>query len=432
LLSDEGIIYMKVLVIGSGGREHALVKKISQSKKLSKLFVAPGNAGMQDLAEVINIKADEIEKLADFAKENEVDLTIVGPEAPLVKGIVDLFEERNLKIFGPNKKAASLEASKIFTKDLCKKYNIPTADYMVFDDSKKAKRYIDKCNKPQVIKADGLAAGKGVVVAADKEEAKAAIDLMMEEKAFGDAAKKVTIEERLYGEEASILVLCDGEHICPLATSQDHKQIYDEDRGPNTGGMGAYSPAPIIDDGLYEDIMRDIIRPTIYALKEEGINYKGVLYAGLMMTESGPQLLEYNVRFGDPETQAILTRIESDFLVALEAAVDGKLDEVEIKWDERSCICVVIASGGYPGNYEKGIEIKGLKKAGKQKNVIVYHAGTKKENEKIYTNGGRVLGVTALGEDITQAIDRAYKAIEYIHFDKMYYRKDIGHKAVGK
>lgn len=423
---------MKVLVIGSGGREHALVKKISQSKKLSKLFVAPGNAGMQDLAEVINIKADEIEKLADFAKENEVDLTIVGPEAPLVKGIVDLFEERNLKIFGPNKKAASLEASKIFTKDLCKKYNIPTADYMVFDDSKKAKRYIDKCNKPQVIKADGLAAGKGVVVAADKEEAKAAIDLMMEEKAFGDAAKKVTIEERLYGEEASILVLCDGEHICPLATSQDHKQIYDEDRGPNTGGMGAYSPAPIIDDGLYEDIMRDIIRPTIYALKEEGINYKGVLYAGLMMTESGPQLLEYNVRFGDPETQAILTRIESDFLVALEAAVDGKLDEVEIKWDERSCICVVIASGGYPGNYEKGIEIKGLKKAGKQKNVIVYHAGTKKENEKIYTNGGRVLGVTALGEDITQAIDRAYKAIEYIHFDKMYYRKDIGHKAVGK
>lgn len=423
---------MKVLVIGSGGREHALVKKISQSKKLSKLFVAPGNAGMQDLAEVINIKADEIEKLADFAKENEVDLTIVGPEDPLVKGIVDLFEERNLKIFGPNKKAASLEASKIFTKDLCKKYNIPTADYMVFDDSKKAKRYIDKCDKPQVIKADGLAAGKGVVVAADKEEAKAAIDLMMEEKAFGDAAKKVTIEERLYGEEASILVLCDGEHICPLATSQDHKQIYDEDRGPNTGGMGAYSPAPIIDDGLYEDIMRDIIRPTIYALKEEGINYKGVLYAGLMMTESGPQLLEYNVRFGDPETQAILTRIESDFLVALEAAVDGKLDEVEIKWDERSCICVVIASGGYPGNYEKGIEIKGLKKAGKQKNVIVYHAGTKKENEKIYTNGGRVLGVTALGEDITQAIDRAYKAIEYIHFDKMYYRKDIGHKAVGK
>ena len=421
---------MKVLIIGSGGREHALVKKISQSKKLSKLFVAPGNGGMQGLAEVVDIKADEIEKLANFAQENEIDLTIVGPEAPLVMGIVDLFEERNLKIFGPNKKASSLEASKVFTKDLCKKYNIPSAHYMVFDDPKKAKSYIDKCDKPQVIKADGLAAGKGVVVATDKEEAKAAIDLMMEEKVFGDAAKRVTVEERLYGEEASILVLCDGNHICPLATSQDHKQIYDEDRGPNTGGMGAYSPAPIIDDNLYEDIMRDIIRPTIYALKEEGINYKGVLYAGLMMTESGPQLLEYNVRFGDPETQAILTRIESDFLEALEAVVEGKLDEVEIRWDKRSCICVVIASGGYPGNYEKGKEITGLDKANKQKDVIVYHAGTKREDKKIYTNGGRVLGVTAIGDDITQAIDKAYKAIEFVSFDKMYYRKDIGHKAV--
>ena len=423
---------MKVLVIGSGGREHALVKKISQSKKLSKLYVAPGNGGMQGLAEIVNIKADEIEKLADFAQENEIDLTIVGPEAPLVKGIVDLFEERNLKIFGPNKKASSLEASKVFTKDLCKKYNIPSAGYMVFDDPKKAKSYIDKCDKPQVIKADGLAAGKGVVVAADKEEAKAAIDLMMEDKVFGDAAKRVTVEERLYGEEASILVLCDGDHICPLATSQDHKQIYDEDRGPNTGGMGAYSPAPIINDSLYEDIMRDIIRPTIYALKEEGINYKGVLYAGLMMTENGPQLLEYNVRFGDPETQAILSRIESDFLEALEAVVEGKLDEVEIKWDKRSCICVVIASGGYPGSYEKGKEITGLDRAGKQKDVIVYHAGTKREDKKIYTNGGRVLGVTALGDDITQAIDKAYKAIELISFDSMYYRKDIGRKAVGR
>jgi len=302
----------------------------------------------------------------------------------------------------------------------------------VFDDSKKAKSYIDKCDKPQVIKADGLAAGKGVVVAADKEEAKAAIDLMMEDKVFGDAAKRVTVEERLYGEEASILVLCDGDHICPLATSQDHKQIYDEDRGPNTGGMGAYSPAPIINDSLYEDIMRDIIRPTIYALKEEGINYKGVLYAGLMMTENGPQLLEYNVRFGDPETQAILSRIESDFLEALEAVVEGKLDEVEIKWDKRSCICVVIASGGYPGSYEKGKEITGLDRAGKQKDVIVYHAGTKREDKKIYTNGGRVLGVTALGDDITQAIDKAYKAIELISFDSMYYRKDIGRKAVGR
>ncbi len=423
---------MKVLVVGSGGREHALVEKISQSRKLSKIYVAPGNGGIEDIAEVVNIKADEIEKLADFAAENEIDLTIVGPEAPLVKGVVDLFQERNLRIFGPNKKAASLEASKVFTKELCRKYNIPTAGYMVFDDPKKAKAYIDKCDKPQVVKADGLAAGKGVVVAADRCEAKKAVDLMMQDKAFGDAGKRITVEERLYGEEVSILVLCDGDNICPLATSQDHKQIYDEDRGPNTGGMGAYSPAPIIDDGLYDEIMRDIIRPTINALKEEGINYKGVLYAGLMMTDDGPRLLEYNVRFGDPETQAVLTRIESDFLEALEATVDGKLDEIEIKWDKRSCICVVIASGGYPGSYEKGKEITGLNKAAKQKDVIVYHAGTKKESNKFYTSGGRVLGVTALGDDIAQAIDKAYKAVELIFFDKMYYRKDIGRKAVSR
>ncbi len=423
---------MKVLVVGSGGREHALVKKISQSRKLSKIYVAPGNGGIEDIAEVVNIKADEIEKLADFAAENEIDLTIVGPEAPLVEGIVDLFCEKNLKIFGPNKKAASLEASKVFTKELCKKYNIPTADYMVFDDPKKAKAYIDKCDKPQVIKADGLAAGKGVVVAADKCQAKEAVDLMMHDRAFGDAGKRITVEERLYGEEVSILVLCDGDNICPLASSQDHKQIYDEDRGPNTGGMGAYSPAPIINDALYNEIMRDIIRPTIYALKEEGINYKGVLYAGLMMTNDGFQLLEYNVRFGDPETQAVLPRIESDFLEALEATVDGKLDEIKIKWDKRSCICVVIASGGYPGCYEKGKEITGLNKAAKQKDVIIYHAGTKKESNKFYTSGGRVLGVTALGDNITQAINNAYKAVELISFDKMYYRKDIGCKAVGK
>ena len=272
---------MKVLVIGSGGREHALVKKISESRKVSKIYAAPGNGGIADLAELVAIKADDIEKLADFAQEKEIDLTIVGPEAPLVKGIVDLFKERNLKIFGPDKKAAALEASKVFTKELCKKYNIPTASYEVFDDAKKAKTYIDKCDKPQVIKADGLAAGKGVVVAADKIEAKEAIDLMLEDKAFGEAGKKITIEERLYGEEASILVLCDGRNIYSLATSQDHKQIYDEDRGPNTGGMGAYSPAPVIDDSLYEKVIKEIIRPTIYALEQEGIIYKGVLYAGI-------------------------------------------------------------------------------------------------------------------------------------------------------
>jgi phosphoribosylamine--glycine ligase len=420
---------MKVLIIGSGGREHALARKISESKKLSKLYVAPGNGGISEIAELIDIKAEEIEKLADFAQDNEIDLTVVGPEAPLVKGIVDLFESRNLKIFGPNQAAASLEASKVFTKDLCKKYDIPTADYQVFDDAEKAKAYIDKCDKPQVIKADGLAAGKGVVVASNRCEAKEAIDLIMRDKAFGEAGKRVTIEERLYGQEASILVLCDGEDICPLATSQDHKQIYDEDRGPNTGGMGAYSPAPVINDDLYQQVLSKIIRPSIYALKEEGINYKGVLYAGLMLTEKGPMLLEYNVRFGDPETQAVLTRVKNDFLEAIEAIVDGKLSEIEMKWDARNCLCVVLASGGYPGKYEKGKEIEGLKKANKEKDIFVYHAGTKKEDNKYYTNGGRVLGVTALGEDINKAIDKAYKAVELISFDNMYYRKDIGHKA---
>lgn len=421
---------MKVLIVGSGGREHALAKKISESKKLSKLYVAPGNGGISEIAELIDIKADEIEKLADFACSNEIDLTVVGPEAPLVKGIVDLFESRNLKIFGPNQAAASLEASKVFTKDLCRKYNIPTADYQVFNDVKKAKAYIDKCDKPQVIKADGLAAGKGVVVASNRCEAKKAIDLIMCDKAFGEAGQKVTIEERLYGQEASILVLCDGEDICPLATSQDHKQIYDEDRGPNTGGMGAYSPAPVINDDLYQQVLSKIIRPSIYALKEEGINYRGVLYAGLMLSEKGPMLLEYNVRFGDPETQAVLTRVKNDFLEVIEAIVDGRLSEVEMKWDERDCLCVVLASGGYPGKYEKGKEIKGLKKANKEKDVFVYHAGTKKETDKFYTNGGRVLGVTALGEDINKAIDKAYKAVELISFDNMYFRKDIGRKAL--
>jgi phosphoribosylamine--glycine ligase len=420
---------MKVLIIGSGGREHALARKISESKKLSKLYVAPGNGGISEIAELIDIKAEEIEKLADFAQDNEIDLTVVGPEAPLVKGIVDLFESRNLKIFGPNQAAASLEASKVFTKDLCKKYDIPTADYQVFDDAEKAKAYIDKCDKPQVIKADGLAAGKGVVVASNRCEAKEAIDLIMRDKAFGEAGKRVTIEERLYGQEASILVLCDGEDICPLATSQDHKQIYDEDRGPNTGGMGAYSPAPVINDDLYQQVLSKIIRPSVYALKEEGINYKGVLYAGLMLTEKGPMLLEYNVRFGDPETQAVLTRVKNDFLEAIEAIVDGKLSEIEMEWDARNCLCVVLASGGYPGKYEKGKEIEGLKKANKEKDIFVYHAGTKKEDNKYYTSGGRVLGVTALGEDINKAIDKAYKAVELISFDNMYYRKDIGHKA---
>ncbi|MCK5306401.1 MAG: phosphoribosylamine--glycine ligase [Candidatus Omnitrophica bacterium] len=421
---------MKILVVGSGGREHAIIKKISESPRVKEIYAAPGNGGIADIATLVDIKADEIEKLACFVYERGIDLTIVGPEAPLAEGITEAFEERHLRIFGPSKEASRLEASKIFTKEICKKYNIPTAGFEVFDEPQKAMDYIERAEKPQVVKADGLAGGKGVVVAGDKVEAKEAVRAMMIEKQFGDAGLKVMIEERLYGEEASILVLSDGENIYPLASSQDHKQIYDEDRGPNTGGMGAYSPAPIITDTMYQRIIAEIITPTVFAMKEEGCPYKGVLYAGVMITEEGPMLLEYNVRFGDPETQAVLPRMKSDLIEAIEAVIDGRLNELKVEWDERSCVCVVLASGGYPAGYEKGKTISGLDKVKKLKDIAVYHAGTKKEDGKVYTSGGRVLGVTALDKDITGAIDKVYKAIKLISFDKMYYRTDIGQKAV--
>ncbi|MCK4518624.1 MAG: phosphoribosylamine--glycine ligase [Candidatus Omnitrophica bacterium] len=421
---------MKILVVGSGGREHAIIKKISESPRVKEIYAAPGNGGISDIAMLVDIKADEIEKLAYFAYENGIDLTIVGPEAPLVKGITEAFEKRYLKIFAPSKEASRLEASKIFTKEICKKYNIPTAGFEVFDEPQKAMDYIERAEKPQVVKANGLAGGKGVVVAGDKEEAKEAVRAMMIEKRFGDAGLKIMIEERLYGEEASILVLSDGENIYPLASSQDHKQIYDEDRGPNTGGMGAYSPAPVITDTMYQRIIAEIITPTIFAMKEESCPYKGVLYAGVMITEEGPMLLEYNIRFGDPETQAVLPRMKSDLIEAIEAVIDGRLNELKVEWDERSCVCVVLASGGYPADYEKGKEISGLDKVKKLKDIAVYHAGTKKEDGKVYTSGGRVLGVTALDKDISGAIDKAYEAIKLISFDKMYYRTDIGQKAV--
>jgi len=421
---------VKILVVGSGGREHTLVWKLAQSPKVNKIYVAPGNGGIEGLAEIVDIKVDDIEGLAAFVQNNAIDLTIVGPELPLVRGIVDVFTKKNLRIFGPTKEASRLEGSKVFTKEICRKYDIPTSNFEIFDNPKEAKDYIDKTDKSQVIKADGLAAGKGVIVTKDKEEAREAVELIMVDKKFGKAGERIVIEERLYGGEVSILVFSDGENILPLASSQDHKQIYDGDKGPNTGGMGAYSPAPVITDDIFKEIIDKIMKPAIYGMQKEGYPYRGVLYAGLMLTDEGPKLLEFNVRFGDPESQAIFPRLKGDLVEAIEATIDGRLDKVKLEWDERPCVCVVMASGGYPGSYEKGKEIFGLEKTKDLKDIVIFHAGTRKEDNRILTNGGRVLGVTGLGNDIREAVDKTYSAINLISFDNMYYRKDIGKKAL--
>lgn len=424
---------MKILVIGSGGREHALVWKLAQSKHVGKIFCAPGNGGISDIAECINIKADDIEGLLDFAKREKIDLTVVGPEIPLSMGIVDEFRKYGLKAFGPGKKAAQLEASKIFAKEFMARHKIPTADFKIFDSSQEAIKYIEARGAACVIKADGLAQGKGVVVAKDTEEARQAVLSMMEDRVFGVAGERIIIEECLEGEEASILVITDGKEVIPLASSQDHKRVFDADKGPNTGGMGAYSPAPVVSDSLFKEILDSVIYRAILGLNKEGIEYKGVLYAGIMITASGPKVLEFNVRFGDPETQAILPRIKSDLAeVMLAVAGPGisRLGIDNLEWRDSPCICVVLASGGYPGDYEKGKEISGLGEAGRLKDVVVFHAGTKKASGKYYTNGGRVLGVTALGRTIKDAGDRAYSAAEKIKFDGMHYRKDIGSRAM--
>lgn len=425
---------MKILVVGSGGREHALVWKIAQSKLCSKIFCAPGNGGIADLAECIDIKADDAAGLLEFARREKIDFTVVGPEVSLAAGIVDEFRKYKLKIFGPEKKAAQLEASKVFAKELMAKYNVPTAGFKVFDNAAEAKKYIEKNGAPCVVKADGLAAGKGVVVAKTVDEAKLAVDSMMQEKIFGEAGSRVIIEECLEGQEASIFVLTDSKEAVPLASAQDHKRIFDNDSGPNTGGMGAYSPAPIVTPALFKEIIDKIINRTINGLVSEGIDYRGVLYAGVMLTKDGPKTLEFNVRFGDPETEAILPRINSDLLEVMLATSDGNLAKViksgGIIWDDRACVCVVCASKGYPGDYEKGKEISGLKAAAEMKDIVVFHAGTKKQAEKIITNGGRVLAVTGLGRTIKEAISLSYQAVEKIHFDGMQYRKDIGRRAL--
>lgn len=423
---------MRALVIGSGGREHALVWKLAQSKHIDKIYCAPGNGGIRDMAECVDIKAEDIEGLLDFSLNKKIELAVVGPEAPLAMGIVDKFNVKGVRIFGPTKAAAQIESSKVFMKTLMRKYGIPTADFEVFTSSAPAKDYISGLDGKFVVKADGLAAGKGVFVCAAKEEGLSAIDAIMKKKVFKDAGNKVIIEECLEGEEASIIALTDGEDAVPLSSAQDHKRVYDEDKGPNTGGMGAYSPAPAVSSEILGGIMKDIIDPAIGAMLKEGIQYKGALYAGVMLTDSGPKVLEFNCRFGDPETQAILPRLKNDLLDLIDASIDDEADLLSLEWDARPCVSVVVASGGYPGEYKTGFEIEGLEGLKRSKDVYVFHAGTRKAGDKIVTSGGRVLNVTALGTDIKDAIDRCYNAVNLIEFEGMHFRRDIGYRALKK
>lgn len=416
---------MKVLVVGGGGREHALVWKIAQSPKVKQIYCAPGNAGIAKLATCVDISAENIKELVDFAESNKIDLTVVGPEAPLVAGIVDEFEKRGMRIFGPNKLAAQIEGSKVFSKELMKKYDIPTAAYEVFDNSDDALNYIEKAKLPLVLKANGLAAGKGVIIAMNKEEAISGLNKLMTEKAFGEAGSTVVIEEYMEGPEVTVLSFCDGQKAVPMVSSRDHKRAYDNDQGPNTGGMGAVSPAPAYTKEIQEVVEKDIIQKTIEAMAKEGVPYKGVLYTGLMLTSEGPKVLEYNCRFGDPEAQIVIPRLETDIVEIMEAILDDRLDDINIKWTDKKSACVVMASGGYPGHYEKGKEITGLEEAEKQ-GKIVFHAGTEYRNGKIVTAGGRVLCVTALGDTLEDALKKAYECVKYINFEGAHYRKDIG------
>ncbi len=421
---------MKILIVGSGGREHTLAWKIAQSPKVKQIFCAPGNAGIAKIAECIDIKADDSENLAAFAQKEAVDLTVVGPEAPLSSGIVDLFEKKGLRIFGPSQKAAQIEASKSFAKKIMLKYKIPTAMGKTFTASQKAVAYIRTMTPPIVVKADGLAAGKGVLVCKTKQEAEQAVKMMLEDKAFGNAGKKVLIEECLTGEEASFIAFTDGTNVLPLPTSQDHKTIYDNDEGPNTGGMGAYSPAPVVDGTIHDKIMNQVMKPMVKAMAAEGAPYKGVLYAGLMIDRDRVNVVEFNARFGDPEAQPLLMRLSSDIVDIMEAVVDSRLDQCFIEVDKRPAVCVVMASDGYPGTYKKGMPISGLESAARMKDVMVFHAGTALENGKIVASGGRVLGVTALGDTIQKAIAKAYLAVSKISWKGSCHRTDIGQKAV--
>jgi phosphoribosylamine--glycine ligase len=421
---------MKVLVIGGGGREHALVWKISQSPRVSKIYCAPGSAGIGQLAELVAIRPEQIEQLADFATTEKIDLTVVGPELPLTLGITDVFESRGLRIFGPNKAAAQLEGSKAFAKKILDENNIATAAFGTFANAASAKAYLARHEPPYVIKADGLAAGKGVLICANREEAEAAIEEILVRKAFGVAGKKVVIEDFLVGEEASFMVLTDGEHILPLASSQDHKRVFDKDEGPNTGGMGAYSPAPVITAELHDRILREVFMRLLAGLKKKGIGYRGVIYAGLMITKDGPKVLEFNARFGDPECQPVMMRLKSDLVPLLEAVIEEKLDQVQADWYQEPAVCVVLCAGGYPGAYGKGKEIQGLERLKNWQNGFVFHAGTAVDGGRWITSGGRVLGVTARGKKIVDAVQEVYRAVREISWDGMHYRKDIAHRAL--
>ncbi|MGQ9645907.1 MAG: phosphoribosylamine--glycine ligase [Thermodesulfobacteriota bacterium] len=421
---------MKVLVVGGGGREHALVWKIAQSPEVSRVYCAPGNAGISQQASLVPIKANDLNGLLNFASQEKIDLTVVGPEEPLTKGIVDLFESNGLTIFGASRKAAELEGSKAFAKEMMKKYRVPTSFYEIFDDPEKAKDYIRRQGAPIVVKADGLAAGKGVIVCKSIEEAVRSIDQIMVERIFGEAGNRVVIEEYLVGEEASYIAFTDGKAILPMASSQDHKQVFDGDQGPNTGGMGAYSPAPVVTNEVHQEIIEKILRPIIQGMNEEGRPYKGVLYAGLMIHGGHPKVLEFNARFGDPETQPVLVRMKSDIIPILKACIEGNLSRHRIEWDSRAAVCVVMVSKGYPGDYEKGKWVSGLDEVSQMEDIFVFHAGTALKDGQIATSGGRVLGVTGLGKDIPKAIERAYQAVQKISWEGVHYRTDIGQKAL--
>ena len=422
---------MKILLVGGGGREHSLAWKITQSPLVDELVCAPGNAGIEEIARCADVAADDISGLLKLAKKEKVDLTVVGPEMALTLGIVDAFHDEGLKVFGPHRDAAQLEGSKSFSKDLMKHNNIPTAFFSTFTDPEDARRYIQEVGAPIVVKADGLCGGKGVIVCSTVEEALDSVNLMMINQSFGDAGAKVVVEECLQGEEASYLVFTDGKNLLPMPTSQDHKPVLDGDKGPNTGGMGAYSPAPLVTEALEKQILEEVMEPTIRAMAEAGTPYRGVLYAGLMIEDDRVKVLEFNCRFGDPEAQPLLLRMKSDIVPVLLAVADGDLSGVDLEWDPRAAVCVVMAAKGYPKNYKKGLTISGLDKAAEIPDTVVFHAGTKKSGNKVLTSGGRVLGVTSLGDSISGAIDQAYSAVECINWKVVHYRKDIGMKALG-
>ncbi len=420
---------MNILVIGSGGREHALCWKIKQSPKVKKLFCAPGNGGIAGIAECVNIPVDDVDGLLKFALSKKIDLTIVGPEAALVLGIVDTFVQKGLKIFGPSKEASQLEGSKAFAKEFMTRRKIPTASYKVFQRFIEALEFLNTAKFPLVVKADGIAAGKGVYVCKDLKEAQSAIDDIMVKKVYGSAGDQVVIEDCLQGQEASVLAICDGKHFFVLPSAQDHKRIFDDDLGPNTGGMGSYCPAPVVTVDIINKIITTIIEPAVRGMYQEGMPFKGVLYAGVMLTDKGPYVLEFNTRFGDPETQSIIPKLNSDLVEIMLASCDGRLNEIKVQWDPRPCICVVLTSGGYPGKYNQGYEIKGLTEIN-DPDTIVFHAGTKNDGGNLVTAGGRVLGVTALGTTLEKAIAKAYNAVDKIEFDHMFFRRDIAQKAL--